>query len=103
MIKRLGRSLNLTYPKEQLVTNTEFLTIQPIRGHKYFSQNLGRTITKEYSFKAEFTLWRAHRSEFKAGALQRRSWSKTDSEFVAILDADFRSATELVRKGARPI
>ncbi len=89
--------LDLTYPKEQL--QIQILDDSTDKGSRTLAKIWAEQLQKN-GFKAEY-LWRAHRSEFKAGAL-REGLVKTDSEFVAILDADFRSAPNWLEKGLTP-
>jgi cellulose synthase/poly-beta-1,6-N-acetylglucosamine synthase-like glycosyltransferase len=86
--------LKLSYPKEQLL-----IQVLDDSTDKR-SQEIAKKWVKrlcEYSFNAVY-LWRSDRTEFKAGAL-REGLAKTDAEFVAILDADFRSTKEWIEKG----
>ena len=89
--------LDLTYPKERL--QIQILDDSTDKGSRTLAKIWAEQLQKN-GFKAEY-LWRAHRSEFKAGAL-REGLVKTDSEFVAILDADFRSAPNWLEKGLAP-
>ncbi len=89
--------LELTYPKEQL--QIQVLDDSTDEGSRALTQLWVERMQKN-SFKVEY-LWRAQRIEFKAGAL-REGLEKTDSEFVAILDADFRSAPNWLEKGLAP-
>ena len=89
--------LELTYPKEQL--QIQVLDDSTDEGSRALAQRWVERLQKN-NFKVEY-LWRANRIEFKAGAL-REGLEKTDSEFVAILDADFRSAPNWLEKGLTP-
>ena len=89
--------LELTYPKEQL--QIQVLDDSTDEGSRALAQLWVERMQKN-SFKVEY-LWREQRIEFKAGAL-REGLEKTDSEFVAILDADFRSAPNWLEKGLAP-
>ena len=89
--------LELTYPKEQL--QIQVLDDSTDQGSRALAQLWVERMQKN-SFKIEY-MWRADRIEFKAGAL-REGLEKTDSEFVAILDADFRSAPNWLEKGLAP-
>jgi len=89
--------LELTYPKEQL--QIQVLDDSTDEGSRAIAQRWVERLQKN-SFKVEY-LWRTQRIEFKAGAL-REGLEKTDTEFVAILDADFRSAPDWLEKGLTP-
>jgi len=89
--------LELTYPKEQL--RIQVLDDSTDEGSCALAKLWVERLHNN-GFKAEY-LWRAHRIEFKAGAL-REGLEKTDSEFVAILDADFRGTPEWLEKGLTP-
>lgn len=89
--------LELTYPKEQL--QIQVLDDSTDEGSRALAQRWVERLHNN-GFKADY-LWRADRIEFKAGAL-REGLEKTDSEFVSILDADFRSAPNWLEKGLAP-
>ena len=89
--------LELTYPREQL--QIQVLDDSTDEGSRALAQRWVERLQKN-NFKVVY-LWRADRIEFKAGAL-REGLEKTDSEFVAILDADFRSAPNWLEKGLAP-
>ena len=89
--------LELTYPQEQL--QIQVLDDSTDEKSRSIARSWVETLKKK-GFKAEY-LWRAHRIEFKAGAL-REGLEKTDSEFVAILDADFRGTPDWLEKGISP-
>lgn len=89
--------LELTYPKEQL--QIQVLDDSTDEVSRALAQSWVERLHKN-GFKAEY-LWRAQRVEFKAGAL-REGLERTDSEFVAILDADFRSTADWLEKGLTP-
>ncbi|MEL0272736.1 MAG: glycosyltransferase, partial [Flavobacteriaceae bacterium] len=89
--------LELTYPKEQL--QIQVLDDSTDEGSRTLAQRWVERL-HTHGFKAEY-LWRANRIEFKAGAL-REGLEKTDSEFVAILDADFRGTPGWLEKGLTP-
>ena len=87
----------LTYPKEQL--QIQVLDDSTDEESRALAQSWVERLHKN-GFKAEY-LWRAQRVEFKAGAL-REGLKKIDSEYIAILDADFRSTTDWIEKGLTP-
>ena len=89
--------LELTYPKEQL--QIQVLDDSTDEGSRALAKIWVERL-KQHKFNAEY-LWRAQRIEFKAGAL-REGLVKTDSEFVAILDADFRGTQNWLEKGLTP-
>ena len=89
--------LELTYPKEQL--QIQVLDDSTDEGSRALAKIWVERLQKN-GFKANY-LWRAHRIEFKAGAL-REGLAKTNSEFVAILDADFMSTQDWLEKGLTP-
>ena len=89
--------LELTYPKEQL--KIQVLDDSTDELSRALAQQWVERLQKN-GFKVEY-LWRAQRIEFKAGAL-REGLEKTDTEFVAILDADFRSTPDWLEKGLTP-
>lgn len=89
--------LELTYPKEQL--QIQVLDDSTDEGSRALAKIWVERL-KQHKFNAEY-LWRAQRIEFKAGAL-REGLVKTDSEFVALLDADFRGTQNWLEKGLTP-
>jgi cellulose synthase/poly-beta-1,6-N-acetylglucosamine synthase-like glycosyltransferase len=89
--------LELTYPKEQL--QIQVLDDSTDEESRRIARSWVEGLKKK-GFKAEY-LWRADRIEYKAGAL-REGLEKTESEFIAILDADFRSSSNWLEKGIGP-
>ena len=89
--------LELTYPREQL--QIQVLDDSTDEGSRALAQRWVERLQKN-NFKVEY-LWRGDRIEFKAGAL-REGLGKTDSDFVAILDADFRGSPDWLEKGLTP-